>query len=381
MEEENLLVSLLKEGSVASFTDLFYLAHRGLAPGEPPEEPTVLRAIAASLAAGEAARRTGDNEKLIGSLHSTGAHYAAAGKPGCAVMFFTRALALSRGCANLSRELQCLRDLGLCEFARDNLHGACEHHEARRALALKSGSLAALAESCADLVAARTLQARSAEDKGEVHESLRFFELALEAARHAGNAEGEAELSYSVGRAYALAGNAAEAVAHLSSYVSCVVLLRLLLFLVCLIAQALCEVFPTRPPFSHKPPVLLAAAHRGGHAGPQRLPCSGLCVPLRGAQARGGSGCRGGVLGALDCLCGCGGRSGLRRGSRGSGKSGHHADEPRGGGAGHAAACGCVRVAAGDAPARGTGVHTRRCAAGAAAAGNGKGRGNAGSVC
>lgn len=220
MEEENLLVSLLTEGSVSSFTDLFYLAHRGLAPGEPPEEPAVLRAIAASLAEGEAARRAGDTEKLLGSLHATGAHYAAAAKPGCAVMFFTRALALARGgCANLAREMQCLRDLGLCEFARGDLAGACSHHEARRALALRAADAPAIAQSAADLVAVRTLQAKGAEDKGAVRDSLRFFELALEAARHAGSAEAEAELSYSVGRAYALAGSAAEAVAHLAAFV------------------------------------------------------------------------------------------------------------------------------------------------------------------
>jgi tetratricopeptide (TPR) repeat protein len=219
LEEETLLSSLLTQGSVASFVDLFYLARRGLAPGEPPEELTVLKSIAASLVAGEAARRAGDDEKLLASLHATGAHYAGAGKPGCAVMFFARALALAREAGSEQRQLEVLRDLGGSEFARGDLHAACERHEERRALALKGGHPAALVEAARDLVAARSLQARASEGAGDAAESLRFYERALEAAKYAGDADMEAELNYSVGRAYAIAGRAAEAVERLGEFV------------------------------------------------------------------------------------------------------------------------------------------------------------------
>jgi hypothetical protein len=219
MEEETLLSSLLTQGSVASFVDLFYLAHRGLGAGEAPEELSVLRSIAASLVAGEAAQRAGDNGKLLESLHATGAHYADAGKPGCAIMFFARALALARAAGAEARQLDCLRDLGRSEFARGDFIAACERHEERRALALRGGHAAALEEAARDLVGVRMLLARGAEARGEVGESLRLFESALEAARYAGDAVMEADLFYCAGRAYAIAGHAADAVARLGEFV------------------------------------------------------------------------------------------------------------------------------------------------------------------
>ena len=308
LEEEHLLSSLLTRGSVSSFVDLFYLAHRGLAPGERPEEASVLKAIAASLVAGEAAQRTGDNDKLLSSLHATGAHYAEAGKPGCAVMFFSRALALARAAGAEARQLECLRDLGKSEFARLDFHAACAHHEERRALALRGGHAAALAEAARDLVAVRSLQARGAEAAGAASESLRFFELALEASRYAGDAEAEAELNYCVGRAYAIAGQAEEAVARLGEFVRW--------------GEGRDSGGGTRThthththagararshPNPHPTPNPTAAP-RGGHARPRAAPAAGVRLPLRGAQARGQPGGGRGVPGAAHC-----GRGGQQR--------------------------------------------------------------------
>lgn len=220
MEEEALFTGLLARGSLQSFTDLFYLAKRALSPGEAPEQPSALAAIAASLAEGEAARASGDTSKLLQSLQRIGERYAAEGKGSSAAMFFLRALELARGAGDAPAELQCLGELGRCEEQRGDLAAAAAHHEARRALAAAQGNAAAAASAAAELVGVRGRQAAAAEARQDLRGSLAALELALQAARQAGDAEGEARLSYSVGRALVLCGDAQAAVPHLQNYVS-----------------------------------------------------------------------------------------------------------------------------------------------------------------
>jgi tetratricopeptide (TPR) repeat protein len=219
MEEENLFVSLLSAGSLQSFTDLFYLSRRELAAGESPESVAVLSGIAQSLAEGEAARAAGDTSKLLQSLLAIGSRYFGEGKCGSAVMFFLRALELARSAGDAEAELRCLDELGRCEEQRGGLAASCAHHEARRALAQAKGNAAAMASAAAELMGVRGREAEAAEARGDLRGSLAALELALQAARQAGDAQGEARLSYSVGRALILCGEAQEAIPHLKNYV------------------------------------------------------------------------------------------------------------------------------------------------------------------
>ena len=219
MEEEALFVGLLSAGSLQSFTDLFYLAKRALAPGEQPEPVAVLAGIAQSLAEGEAARAAGDTSRLQQSLQQIGERYAREGKGSSAAMFYLRALELARASADAPAELQCLGALGRCEEQRGDLAAAAAHHEARRALAQAQGYAEAVASAAAELMGVRGREAAAAEAREDLRGSLAALELALHAAKQAGDAPGEARLSYSVGRALVLCGEAQEAVPHLKNYV------------------------------------------------------------------------------------------------------------------------------------------------------------------
>jgi hypothetical protein len=214
-----LFVGLLQAGSLQSFTDLFYLHRRELSPGEAPEALSVLSGIAASLAEGEAARASGDTSKLLTSLQAIGARYSASGTHGSAIMFYARALDLARSSSDTAAELHCLGELGRCEEHRGGLPAACAHHEARRALAAARGNAEALASAAADLMGVRKREAEAAEARSDLQGSLSALELALAAAKQAGNAEGEAHLSYSVGRALILSGDAQGALPHLTNFV------------------------------------------------------------------------------------------------------------------------------------------------------------------
>ena len=218
LEEEVLFCSLLQAGSLQSFTDLFYLAKRQ-APGEAAESLATLKAIAQSLSDGEAARAAGDTSKLLHSLMSIGERYSGDGKFGSALMFFNRALDLARSSSDTDAELQCLEDLGKCEESMGNILAACAHHETRRAMALAKGKVEAVASAAAAIMRLRERQAEAAEASDDFRGSLTAMEMALDSAKQAGIPEGEARLSYSVGRSLILCGDAQAAIVHLQNYV------------------------------------------------------------------------------------------------------------------------------------------------------------------
>lgn len=215
-----MLVSLLTSGSIESYVDLFYLSHRGLHPGEAPESITVLRDISRSLAEGEQFRARGDTAQLLGSLCSIGERYLLAEKAGCAIMFYTRALAMARSTGEGRVELECLHELGRCEERRGDLAASCAYHESRKALASKAGDEPAVVSAALELSKVRFQEAGEAEAKGDVRASLKLLHLALAASKQALDEQGEAKMSYAVGRAHILCKEADSAIPHLKNYVS-----------------------------------------------------------------------------------------------------------------------------------------------------------------
>jgi len=219
-EEENFMVSLLCDGSIESFSDLFYLSHRALSPGESPETLEVLKDVGQTLAEGERFRASDETEKVIGTLCSIGKRYLDVDKAGCAIMFFTRALEMSRGISNTASELACIHDLGRCEDKRGDYVASSAYFESEKSLAERVGNSEAVLSALTQLVGVRRKQAAEMEAKSGAESSLKFLLLGLTATQLCKDTVSEAKFSYEVGRVCTLCEKAEEGIPHLKNYVS-----------------------------------------------------------------------------------------------------------------------------------------------------------------
>ena len=213
------MISILCDGSIEAFSDLFYLAHRGLSPGETPETVEVLRDIGQSLTEGERYRASDDTVKLLDTFCSIGKRYLDVGKAGCAIMFYTRALAMARNFNAVEKELACLHSLGQCEENRGNYAASSAHFETIKLIAGKAGKDEEVLSAAAQLIQVRTKEAGEAEKSGDNRASLRLFLLGLSASKQCNDSAAEAKLSYEAGRVCILCRETEEAIQHLQNYV------------------------------------------------------------------------------------------------------------------------------------------------------------------
>jgi tetratricopeptide (TPR) repeat protein len=142
---------------------------------------------------------------------------------------------IARQTGDVRAEMAALHALGLSAEALSEHEQASAYHEAHRAAAegvassssSSSTSPAAAAEGAAQVVLASsglvrvyTTRAGHAEAQRDLGESLRLHLLALTAARQSGDEEWEGRTNHAVGRAYVMAGKAAEGVPYLKTYLS-----------------------------------------------------------------------------------------------------------------------------------------------------------------
>ena len=230
--EEALLLSALSSGAPQSFVDLFHLTRRPrLSRDDPGETPAFMAAARDALLAGEHARHAGDLKTALASFARVGGMYAEGGQHRLAVFFHEKSLALARRAGDVAAEMQALHLMGLSREALGDLDEAVAHHRARLALAAAAGAdgagaaaeasgAAAQRLSAAALVRVLGLQAQLAEAQKDKADSLRLFELALEAARQSAEPGAEARANYNVGRACVIAGRAPEALPFLQTFLA-----------------------------------------------------------------------------------------------------------------------------------------------------------------
>ena len=221
--EERLLLSALTSGAPQSFVDLVHLVRRPrLSRDDPGESPAMMATVRDALLAAEHGRQAGDLRAAGASFARVGDLYAGSGQHRLAVFFLAKSLALARAAGDSSAEMQALHAMGLSREALGDLDEAVELHCARLALAPRAAAEAdggaALRLSAAALVRVYGMQARIAEAQKAAGDSLRLFELALDAARQSADAAAEARANYDVGRACVIAGRAAAGLPFLETF-------------------------------------------------------------------------------------------------------------------------------------------------------------------
>lgn len=204
-------VTLLENGHIAAFSDLFSLSQRASA--------SLLPSVSVSLIDAESARARGDNSGLLSALRATAAAFSEGGEAANAGIYLARALATARGTGDVSAELSFLVELGVNEEALGNEPAAVSYYESAASLAATTGDSGVSVRANNALVRVRSSQAMAAEGAADMPSSLRYYRAALAAAVAAADAPAESRLNYAVGRACVLVGEVAQSIIFLTEYV------------------------------------------------------------------------------------------------------------------------------------------------------------------